>query len=154
MKLHTFKIVSHAKSNCLTESEFRAELKQQGIDILFRRNEEGRIYGATFIDHTTRSVLNGSRLGKEFSANVFNELFNKQEDNSEKTENNTHPQPETSQQNNSQNADKQQEKPDFYDTNLGEIFSSIIPEPAFNPDDNQMTIKPKKKKKRKFGRQV
>ena len=154
LKLHTFKIVAHAKANCLTESEFRAELKRQGIDILFRRNEERRIYGATFIDHTTRSVLNGSRLSKEFSANVFNELFNKQEDNTESPKENTHPQSEIVQQNNSQNTDKQHEKPDFSDTNLGEIFSSIIPEPAFNPDDNQMTIKPKKKKKRKFGRQM
>lgn len=38
--------------------------RQQGIDVLFRRNDEGRIYGATFIDHTTRSVLNGSHLDK------------------------------------------------------------------------------------------
>jgi hypothetical protein len=42
---------------------------------LFRRNDEGRIYGATFIDHTTRTILNGSRLSKEYSANVFNDLF-------------------------------------------------------------------------------
>ena len=35
----------------------------------------GRIYGVTFIDHENRTVLNGSRLGKDFSANVFNDLF-------------------------------------------------------------------------------
>lgn len=45
------------------------------IDVLFRRNDEGRIYGATFIDHTTRTVLNGSRLGNDYSANVFNDLY-------------------------------------------------------------------------------
>ncbi|KAA6325349.1 hypothetical protein EZS27_025430 [termite gut metagenome] len=32
--------------------------------------------GVTFIDYQNRTVLNGSRLGKEFSANGFNELFN------------------------------------------------------------------------------
>ena len=31
----------------------------------FRENEEGRIYGVTFIDHRNREVYNGSRLGKE-----------------------------------------------------------------------------------------
>ena len=38
-------------------------------------HDEGRIYGATFIDHNTKSVLNGSRLGKE-PANAPNERFN------------------------------------------------------------------------------
>ena len=41
-----------------------------------RENNEGRIYGATFIDHKNREVYNGSRLGKEFSANAFERLFN------------------------------------------------------------------------------
>ena len=61
LKLHTPKVVSKAKRSCRNESEFRAKLRQQGMEVLFRRNDEGRIYGATFIDHTTRTVLNGSR---------------------------------------------------------------------------------------------
>ncbi len=48
----------------------------RGIDVVFRENDEGRIYGATFIDHRNREVYNGSRLGKEFSANAFERLFN------------------------------------------------------------------------------
>jgi hypothetical protein len=51
-------------------------LEKQGISVLFRTNEQGRIYGATFIDHEQKCVFNGSRLGKEFSANVFNDIFN------------------------------------------------------------------------------
>lgn len=42
---------------------------------MFRENERGRIYGVTFIDHNSREVFNGSRMGKEFSANVFNDYF-------------------------------------------------------------------------------
>lgn len=42
---------------------------------MFRENERGRIYGVTFIDHDRREVFNGSRMGKEFSANVFNDYF-------------------------------------------------------------------------------
>lgn len=55
--------------------QFIMDLKAKGIDVLFRQNDTGRIYGVTFIDHESRTVLNGSRLGKEFSANVFNDLF-------------------------------------------------------------------------------
>ncbi len=39
------------------------------------RMSKGRIYGVTFIDHNRREVFNGSRMGKEFSANIYNELF-------------------------------------------------------------------------------
>ncbi len=58
------------------KDDFVAKLKERHIDVVFRYTDEGRIYGATFIDHNTRSVLNGSRLGKEFSANALNERFN------------------------------------------------------------------------------
>ena len=50
-------------------------LRQRRIDVVFRENERGRIYGVTFIDHNHREVFNGSRMGKEFSANVFNDYF-------------------------------------------------------------------------------
>lgn len=43
--------------------------------MVFRQNDNGRIYGVTFIDHDSRVVLNGSRLGKEYSANEFNDLY-------------------------------------------------------------------------------
>ena len=55
--------------------DFTERLKEKGIGVVFRENEEGRIYGVTFIDHGKRTVLNGSRLGKEFSANAFQERF-------------------------------------------------------------------------------
>lgn len=50
-------------------------LRQKRIDVVFRENEWGHIYGVTFIDHAHREVFNGSRMGKEFSANVFNDYF-------------------------------------------------------------------------------
>ena len=54
---------------------FERNLLKKGISAVFRENEQGRIYGVTFIDHTNKTVLNGSRLGKEFSANMFHEWF-------------------------------------------------------------------------------
>lgn len=43
---------------------------------MVHRNDAGRIYGMTFIDHNSKTVWNGSRLGKELSANVFNDYWN------------------------------------------------------------------------------
>ena len=57
------------------KEKFVATLKGKGIDTVLRYTEEGRIYGATFIDHRTGCVLNGSRMGKELSANALQEHF-------------------------------------------------------------------------------
>lgn len=62
-------------SNVDTGKGFRVQLRDKGIDLVLRRNEAGRIYGATFIDHNSRTVLNGSALGKEFSANAIAARF-------------------------------------------------------------------------------
>ncbi len=64
-------VVPQAKNR----EDFTERLKEKGIGVVFRQNEDGRIYGVTFIDHGNRTVLNGSRLGKEFSANAFRERF-------------------------------------------------------------------------------
>lgn len=66
-------IIAGAMNTAGTESEFRQQLRSRHLDVIFRRNESGRIYGVTFIDHENRLVLNGSQLGKEYSANKFND---------------------------------------------------------------------------------
>lgn len=68
--------VARAMHRARTQDEFVRLLKTDGIDAVFRQNAAGRITGATFVDHRTKTVLNGSRLGKSYSANVFQELFN------------------------------------------------------------------------------
>ena len=69
-------IVADALAQSSNKSDFVARLKAARIDVLFRYTEEGRIYGVTFIDHNTMTVLNGSRLGKDYSANAFERRFN------------------------------------------------------------------------------
>ena len=71
----TRKTVAAALARTYRREEFVALLKAKGVDVVFRHTEEGRIYGATFIDHRTSCVLNGSRLGREFSANALQEHF-------------------------------------------------------------------------------
>ena len=72
---HLRHTVKDAMSSHNTRDEFRRLLRVDGIDVIFRINPVGRIYGVTFIDHNKGIVANGSVLGKEFSANVFNELY-------------------------------------------------------------------------------
>jgi hypothetical protein len=43
-------------------------LEKQGIVTIKRENQEGRLYGITFVDHRTKCVFNGSALGKNYSA--------------------------------------------------------------------------------------
>lgn len=72
----TKRIVSDVIAQSSGKDEFIGKLKEKGIDLVLRYTDEGRIYGATFIDHNTMTVLNGSRLGKEFSANALENWFN------------------------------------------------------------------------------
>ena len=54
-----------------SEADLKKSLIQQGLRVVLRRNKAGRIYGITFIDDKAGIALNGSRLGKGYSANVF-----------------------------------------------------------------------------------
>lgn len=67
--------VDEAMQATQTEEALRERLRKEHIDLYLRRNDTGRITGVTFIDHETRCVLNGSRLGKAYSANALNERF-------------------------------------------------------------------------------
>jgi len=68
--------VSIALQSTSDELSFKKQLAEQGINVVVRRNDTGRIYGITFIDHNSKTVWNGSRLGKELSANTFNGYWN------------------------------------------------------------------------------
>lgn len=71
----TLQRMQEAMQDTTTEGALRERLKTYHIDLYLRRNVMGRITGVTFIDHETRCVFNGSRLGKTYSANAFNEHF-------------------------------------------------------------------------------
>ncbi len=43
-------------------------LEKEGITTIIRQNNEGIIYGITYVDHRTKCVFNGSDLGKQYSA--------------------------------------------------------------------------------------
>lgn len=68
--------VTIALKSTTDELAFKKQLAGQGINVVVRRNDTGRIYGMTFIDHNSKAVWNGSRLSKELSANTFNDYWN------------------------------------------------------------------------------
>jgi len=81
-------IIAETMQKAKNKDDFRKLLKEKRINVIFRENSEKRIYGVTFMDYQNRTVLNGSRLGKEFSANVFNDLFNNPDKQAEESKHN------------------------------------------------------------------
>lgn len=150
--------VTIALKSTTDELGFKKQLAEQGINVVVRRNDTGRIYGITFIDHNSKAVWNGSRLATELSANTFNDYWN----------NNIKPeikepivqQPKISASN---DADIPQEKPhhlfDFLNTSekqedgLIEALGGLLPEAQgedYEEQDfaNKMKRKLKKKSRR------
>lgn len=70
------KAIRMAMQKSPDRKDFIRLMENMGVAVLFRENDFGRIYGITFIDERNGVVANGSRLGKGYSANVFNDYFN------------------------------------------------------------------------------
>ena len=75
------KVLEVMRTSPHTEERLRQRLEKQGLQVVIRKNDNGRIYGITFIDDEEGIALNGSRLGKGYAANKFNEYFSNPENN-------------------------------------------------------------------------
>ena len=132
------KIVAAMKTT-RNKEQFIALLKAGNIDTVFRENVEGRIYGATFIDHNRKEVYNGSVLGKEFSANAFHMLFNE-------------PPQETK-----PDSTKETKKNDFFnhynhesqDSGIFGLFDLPLPEDDRDYDEEALQRQTKRRRKKK-----
>jgi len=69
------KVLQAMRTSPRTEKDLQSRLEEQGLRVVIRKNESGRIYGITFIDDKVGVALNGSRLGKGYAANIFNGYF-------------------------------------------------------------------------------
>lgn len=152
-------LVSASLNGSRTSSEFQADLRGKGIDLVLRYGNGGRLFGVTFIDHNSRTVLNGSALGKEFSANALGTRFADFSQTSREdlqsvlsvpTKETVRPLVQLAPE------DKQPASAKGYsgdDSPVGSLLSVLTPEPEQH-DDNQPMPKKKKKKKRRYGRQM
>ena len=125
--------VKDAMSPNNTRDEFRRLLKAENIDAIFCINPVGRIYGVTFIDHNEGIVANGSVLGKEFSANVFNDLY---------------PAPKEMQQVAERHAEQQHEQRSHAVNPLTGIVDTVLDLAAYEEQQRQIL----RRKRRKFHR--
>lgn len=155
----TARIASAMQTAGRDRALFERELMRQGIGVVFRTNDAGRIYGATFINHADKTVFNGSRLGKEFSANVFNDLFAGQDG--------IHPQQQSAEverpaqqqghtgasQWNGHDTDYQPDHKDNTAQNVANAFSLFAPVQGGASGDQPAPQQRKKKKRRRYGRQ-
>jgi hypothetical protein len=64
-------VIDEILAKPIDKAKFQQELHKKGIQVIFRQNEEGRLYGVTFVDHQSKAVFNGSNLGKAYSAASF-----------------------------------------------------------------------------------
>ncbi|TGN29574.1 conjugal transfer protein MobB [Empedobacter tilapiae] len=150
---HTLKAaITIALKSTSDEQAFKKQLAEQGINVVVRRNDTGRIYGITFIDHNSKAVWNGSRLSTELSANIFNDYWN----------NNIKPEIKEAsvpipKQSTSNDADLPAEEPhhlfdflttDKHEDGLVEALGGLLPE-AQGEDYEEQDFANKMKKKRK-----
>ena len=142
LKERSRQVIAKAMQTCNSRTDFEKTLERQRLSVLFRTNADGRIYGATFIDHEQKCVFNGSRLGKEFSANVFQALFNERDNKQERSIRNTEPLFESSQK---------EGKSFDENSNFGGIFDLFSPAGAAAGDDiaEQVFLRRMKKKRKR-----
>lgn len=163
INLHQLKRkVDEAKAESRDLAGFIANLKERGIDLVLRYTDTGRIYGATFVDLESTTAANGSRLGKEYSANAIeqwkNNIITEQavESPTSNQERNTHSetqtQPDTGNHHfpNSNKTVERHSHDDYSDSipDLGGLFSTG---PAFNAEEEAFyrAMQRRKKKKRR-----
>lgn len=65
------RVLAAMRTSPTSEDALKLALEKQGLHVVLRQNKAGRLYGITFIDDEAGIALNGSRLGKGYSANVF-----------------------------------------------------------------------------------
>ncbi|SHE49712.1 Relaxase/Mobilisation nuclease domain-containing protein [Mariniphaga anaerophila] len=144
-------LVARAIGEARSESELHQKLQKKNIDLYLRRNDTGRITGVTFIDHQSRCVLNGSRLGKEFSANVFNDLFRESPIIEGHTKQVGEKEPFTPL---AEQSSPPSSQAGHIESAISSLFSIFSPQPEPYWDNQQQLRKKRKKKKRRFGRQT
>lgn len=50
---------------------FEKALEKEKITLVIRQNDQGIVYGLTYVDHRSKTVFNGSDLGKAYSAKAI-----------------------------------------------------------------------------------
>lgn len=155
----TKRMVAQALAAATDKDDFIAKLKEKNIDLVLRYNNDGRLYGATFVDHNTHTALNGSRLGREFSANALHQWFN---DPAAKPQIQTQPQQSQSQSRSTsggtQSTGQRPPQPDTQKQSKSNDYNPPLPGlelfqvgPGFDPEEEAFIRAMRRKKKKRRG---
>jgi len=124
-----------------TLEEFARALAKEDIALVVRQNPGGPVYGLTYLDYRTKTVVNGSDLGKEYSAKAVLEMIHPPELSV----------PEIFSEKQSQPKEKSFIEPDdfsFQKISSPELLNILL-EPELPTQDIPYELRLKKKKKRK-----
>lgn len=160
----TKKALEYALKRTYDKDELVKMLKEKGFDCVFRYTDEGRLYGATFIDHRTHCVLNGSHMGKAFSANALEQHFNTPKEEQTPYQEEIHSEREQYHNSDANTSDRQQTNADIpnSDTDYRYSASGITTffdaldvlnsdNPAIDPEEEAFRRKMLRKKKKRRG---
>ena len=156
--------LEYALKRTYDKGELVKMLKEKGIDCVFRYTDEGRLYGATFIDHCTHCILNGSRMGKAFSANALEQHFNTPKEEQRPYQEVTHSEHERYHNCDANTSDRQQTNSDIPNSDTEYHYSASgtatfldaldvlnSDNPTVDPEEEAFRRKMQRKKKKRRG---
>jgi hypothetical protein len=123
----------------LSKDEFVKSLANRGVFVLFRENEEGRVYGVTFVDNRNKVVFNGSDLGKAYGAKaILDQLSQAPGATSSGTQSQVHPA-------------EVQHTPEV-DLHINELLKDMTTAQAYDFTSPEAAMKKRRKKSKRKGR--
>jgi hypothetical protein len=60
--------IDKVRSQAISIEQFKNDLKKADVTVVIRQNNDGRIYGISYLDNLNKAIFNGSDLGKSYSA--------------------------------------------------------------------------------------
>lgn len=124
----------------VTRAAFEYALRKERIRVVFRKNDEDRIYGITFVDNKARVVFNGSDLGKAYSAKAITARLTKLDAAAPRGE--------------WLNPSTQEAPQRHTDVGLEQIVADLTNAEAFDHTSPDSALKRRRKKRRRKGRSL
>lgn len=148
------KTIETAISGSRNEKQFRNVLRKANIEVVCRRNGDGRLYGITFIDHRSRTVWNGSQLGKDLAANRFQEWWTGGDKPMAPLQKETTVYRHIPIENRTRGAELQPGQNPEPDEGITSFFDFLLDDPWLYPEEQGSFIRKKKRRKRRRNEQT
>ncbi len=157
-------VINWAMRTSLKDIKALAELlEKDNISLIVRENKEGIIYGLTYIDHKTKTVFNGSDLGKSYSATAIQEMLTPSNTvrlelntalvqsgtRTQLTEDVPYPRHQSKAEEQFNDTNGRRIIENNIDANVGSNKPALMPDSKFLSADNSAPFEPPKKRKKK-----